>query len=149
MRQLILQDRHVTYREIETTLGISGTSIHSILHEHLTVNKICSRWIAHNLSIAQNRSCSLVERNAPIFNICFCSLIPKYKRDKAKGLWLLTLQAAVQISDREMFPNFKKQYFYIFWQLDGLASLDQEFVRITTMPNVIIVCIVKYTLQFL
>ena len=36
VRQLILQNRHVTYREIETTLGISGTSIHSILHEHLT-----------------------------------------------------------------------------------------------------------------
>ena len=35
--QLILQDRHVSYREIETTLGISGTSIHSILREHLTV----------------------------------------------------------------------------------------------------------------
>ena len=46
--QLILQDRHV----IETTLGISGTSIHSILHEDLTVKKICSRWIPHNLSIA-------------------------------------------------------------------------------------------------
>ena len=41
-RQLILQDRHVTYREIETTLGISGTIIHSILHEHLTVKKIYS-----------------------------------------------------------------------------------------------------------
>ena len=27
VRQLILQDRHVTYREIETSLGISGTSI--------------------------------------------------------------------------------------------------------------------------
>ena len=27
VRQLILQDRHVTYRYIETTLGISGTSI--------------------------------------------------------------------------------------------------------------------------
>ena len=39
VRQLILQDRHVTYREIKTTLGISGTSIHSILHEHLTVKK--------------------------------------------------------------------------------------------------------------
>ena len=34
VRQLILQDRHVTYRKIETTLDISGTSIHSILHEH-------------------------------------------------------------------------------------------------------------------
>ena len=37
--QLILQNRHVAYREIETTLGISRTSIHSILHEHLTVKK--------------------------------------------------------------------------------------------------------------
>ena len=34
VRQLILQNCHVTYREIETTLGISGTNIHSILHEH-------------------------------------------------------------------------------------------------------------------
>ena len=39
VRQLILQDSYVTYREIETTLGISGTSLHSILHEHLTVEK--------------------------------------------------------------------------------------------------------------
>ena len=35
VRQLILQDRHVIYREIE----ISGTSIYLILHEHLTVKK--------------------------------------------------------------------------------------------------------------
>ena len=43
VRQLILQDRHVIYRKIESTLGkLSGTSIHSILHEHyLTVKKIC------------------------------------------------------------------------------------------------------------
>ena len=53
MRQLILQDRYVTYCKIETTLGISGTSIHLILHEHLTVKRICSRWIPYNLLIAQ------------------------------------------------------------------------------------------------
>ena len=34
VRQLILQDRHVTFRGIEATLGISGISIHSILREH-------------------------------------------------------------------------------------------------------------------
>ena len=63
MRQLILQDRHLTFRKIETTLDISGTSIHSILHEHLPVKKICSRWIPHNLSIAQKKGlCRLVER---------------------------------------------------------------------------------------
>ena len=37
VRQLILQD--VTYSENESTLDISGTSIYSILHEHLTVKK--------------------------------------------------------------------------------------------------------------
>ena len=47
--QLISQDRHVTYREIEITLGISGPSKHSILHEHLSFKKIYSRWIPHNL----------------------------------------------------------------------------------------------------
>ena len=31
VRQLILQDRHVIYREIETTLGISGTSEHFVI----------------------------------------------------------------------------------------------------------------------
>ena len=39
MRQLILQDRHVTYHQIETTLSISRTSIHSKLHEHVIVKK--------------------------------------------------------------------------------------------------------------
>ena len=56
VRQMILQARHVTYCEIETTLANSGTSIYSILHEHLTVKKICSPWIPHNLSIAQKKA---------------------------------------------------------------------------------------------
>ena len=57
MRQLILQDRDVILsREINTTLGITGTNIQSILHEYLTVKKICSRWIPHNLSIAQKKA---------------------------------------------------------------------------------------------
>ena len=40
--QLILQDCHVTYHEIEKTLGFTGTSIHSILHEYFIVKKIFS-----------------------------------------------------------------------------------------------------------
>ena len=56
MRQLTFQDRHMTYREIETILGISGTSMHLILHGHLTANKSCSRLIPHNLSIAQKKA---------------------------------------------------------------------------------------------
>ena len=52
----------VIYREIETTLGISGTSIHSIMHEHLTVKKIGSPWIPHNLSIAQKNQSMRVSK---------------------------------------------------------------------------------------
>ena len=63
VRQLILQDRHVTYREIETILGNSGTSINSILHEYLTVKKICAPWIPHNLSIAQKNQSNRVIDN--------------------------------------------------------------------------------------
>ena len=70
---MILQARHVTYREIETTLGISGTSIHSILYEHLTVKK---NLIALDSTQFINRlkkgSCRLVEWNTPkIRSRCF------------------------------------------------------------------------------
>ena len=37
VRELVMQDRRVTYREIEASMGISMTTIHKILHEHLGV----------------------------------------------------------------------------------------------------------------
>ena len=37
VRELIMQDRHMAYHEIEPSLGISPNSIHSILHEQLAV----------------------------------------------------------------------------------------------------------------
>ena len=49
VQKLIMQDRDVTYYEIEATLGITSTGIYEKLHEHLAVKKICSRWIPHNL----------------------------------------------------------------------------------------------------
>ena len=55
MRQLILRHRHVTYREIEITLGISGTSIHSILHEHLTAKKFV-RVRPHTICQSQKKA---------------------------------------------------------------------------------------------
>lgn len=56
VRELIMQDRHVTYREIEASLDISMTSINKILHDHLAVKKISSRWIPHNLTNGQKKA---------------------------------------------------------------------------------------------
>ena len=49
VRQLIFQDCHMIYREIETTLVTSGISIQSILHEHLTVKKKIVRVGCHTI----------------------------------------------------------------------------------------------------
>ena len=53
VQKLMMQNRHLTYCEIEATVGISSTSIYKILHKHLAVKKICSRWIPHNMTKAQ------------------------------------------------------------------------------------------------
>ncbi|CAH1999497.1 unnamed protein product [Acanthoscelides obtectus] len=43
VRKLIIEDRHVTYREIEASLKISKTTIQNILHEELGVRKLVSQ----------------------------------------------------------------------------------------------------------
>lgn len=40
VREMINQDPHVTYRQIEASVGISSTSVHKILHEHLAMGKL-------------------------------------------------------------------------------------------------------------
>lgn len=75
--EMILQDRHVTYHEIEASLDISSTSAHSILHEHLVVKKICSRWIPHNLTIAQKKA-----------RVDWCKeMLKKYNRGASKDVY--------------------------------------------------------------
>ncbi|GBP84036.1 hypothetical protein EVAR_56884_1 [Eumeta japonica] len=50
VRELIMQDRHITYCKMKASLGINTTSIQKILHENLAVKGICSRWIPHDVS---------------------------------------------------------------------------------------------------
>ena len=52
VNKLIASVCHVTHDEIETSLNISRTREHSILHDHLKMKKVCSRWIPHSLSQA-------------------------------------------------------------------------------------------------
>lgn len=56
VHEMIQADRHTTYREIQATLGIDMKQINEILHNHLNVKKLCSRWIPHNLSETQKQA---------------------------------------------------------------------------------------------
>ncbi|KYN34026.1 hypothetical protein ALC56_11649, partial [Trachymyrmex septentrionalis] len=40
----------------KASLGIDMKVIHTILHDHLSVRKLCSRWIPHNLTEAQKQA---------------------------------------------------------------------------------------------
>jgi len=52
---MIKRDRHITCRNIQISLGINMKAIYTILHDHLSVHKLCSRWIPHNLTKAQKQ----------------------------------------------------------------------------------------------
>ncbi|CAH1957292.1 unnamed protein product [Acanthoscelides obtectus] len=56
VRKLIIEDRHVIYREIEASLKISKTLIQKILHEELGVRKLVSRWIPHLLTEEEQKA---------------------------------------------------------------------------------------------
>lgn len=72
-----MHDRHVTYQEIEATLGICMTSIHKILRGHLAVKKICSRWTPHTLTKDQKEA-----------RVEWCKkLLKKYNRGDSKTVY--------------------------------------------------------------
>ncbi|CAK1600353.1 unnamed protein product [Parnassius mnemosyne] len=53
VRTIILEDRHVTYEQIQAVINIGTTAIQSILHNELCVRKLVSRWVPHNFSEEQ------------------------------------------------------------------------------------------------
>lgn len=50
---LLRENRHITHREIEGELKIGSQAVSTILHEHLKVRKVASRWIPHSLTEEQ------------------------------------------------------------------------------------------------
>ena len=48
-------DPHSTYQQIESRLGISSTSINSIIHDYLNVRKVCDGWVPHTLTDDQKQ----------------------------------------------------------------------------------------------
>lgn len=53
VRRLLDEDRRVTVRELQKHVGISISSITSILHDHLGMRKVSARWVPHRLNTSQ------------------------------------------------------------------------------------------------
>lgn len=46
LRQLLIEDRHVTNQQIRTTLDIGMSRVQTIMHKELCVKKLVSRFVA-------------------------------------------------------------------------------------------------------
>ena len=53
VRSTILDDRHVSICELSEVCDVPKTTVHRIIHDHLGMEKLCSRWIPHLLTDAQ------------------------------------------------------------------------------------------------
>ena len=55
--KLVLADRKLKLHEIAEELKISEGSVFPILHEHLSMRKLCSKWVLHLLTVNQKQQC--------------------------------------------------------------------------------------------
>jgi len=55
VRSLIEEDPHSTYEDIQAVLPLSNWTIQTIIHEHLRLRKLTSRWVPHELTPDQKR----------------------------------------------------------------------------------------------
>ena len=57
LHKLILVDRKLKLHEIAENLKISEGSLFTILHEYLSMRKLCSKWVLHFLTVYQKQQC--------------------------------------------------------------------------------------------
>ena len=51
LHKLVLANRKLKLREIAVVLKISERDIFTILHEHLSMRKLCSKWVPRLLTV--------------------------------------------------------------------------------------------------
>ena len=57
VRQLIKDDPHITYQQIQDTLQNGSAATKSIFHDYLSLGKVTCRWVPHFLTEAQKQDC--------------------------------------------------------------------------------------------
>ena len=67
LHKLVLADRKLKLRKIAEELKISGGSILTILHEHLSMRKLCSKWVPGLLTVDQKQCVDDLESCLQLF----------------------------------------------------------------------------------
>ncbi|KAJ4435642.1 hypothetical protein ANN_18258 [Periplaneta americana] len=57
VEQHILENRCITFSELETATRLAGITVHHIVHEHLKMGKVSARWVPKSLTAAHRQQC--------------------------------------------------------------------------------------------
>ena len=55
---MVEENRRITIEDIEGYIGIGSAAVQSIIHEHLGLRKLITRWVPHFLTVIQKKSSS-------------------------------------------------------------------------------------------
>jgi histone-lysine N-methyltransferase SETMAR len=134
VRQLIKDHRNITKRELEEALGVGSGTVETILHDHLGVRKIASRWIPHLLSNEQKQ-----------LRVDWCRfMLNKFDHGRSRRVWDIVAgdetriysydpetkqQSTVWVFDDEQLPtkvtrsrSAAKQMVAVFFSRRGLVA---------------------------
>ncbi len=73
---LIATNPYLTTRELAGILDISLESVHTLLHDHLNISRVCARWIQNLLTPVQKKQ-----------RVTLCKYWSKCVRKEGDGWW--------------------------------------------------------------
>lgn len=136
VHRIVLADRKLKLREIADTLKISEGSVFTILHQHLSMRKLCSKWVPRLLTVDQKqqrvdnseRCLELFQRNKKDFFMRYVTMdetwihhyTPESNRQSAE--WTATGESRPKRPKTQMSAG--KVLASVFWDAHGILFID-------------------------
>lgn len=130
IEDLINNDPHITIDNIQRVVPISIGSIETILHEEISVSKICAKWVPHTLTNENKQKRVEVSKQLlEYFENGFQNIITgdetwlhffTVSSKEANKIWLNKEENRPQITRTAQ--NSKKRMFCIFFSVDGVVA---------------------------
>ena len=131
VHEIVFENRKLKLREIADTLKISYGSVYAILHEHLSMRKLLSKWVPRLLTVDQKRQrvvdsercLELFRRNKLNFLRQYVTMdetlihhyTPESKRSSAE--W-------TAVSEKRLKRPKTQMWALVFWDAHGVFFID-------------------------
>ena len=134
--RIVFENRKLKLREIADTSKISYGSVYAILHKHLSMRKLLSKWVPRLLTVEQKRQrvvdsercLELFRRNKPNFSRRYVTMdetwihhyTPELKRSSAE--WTAVGEKRLKRPKTQMWAG--KVMALVFWDAHGVLFID-------------------------